>query len=193
MVLLAMDDADELVKRNLFVTSTRDLSSGLYGRRYFLEVLRSELAEGGGGSAALVCFSVDAFSTIVDTAGRAVADDVVRRLGLVILEVVRSEDAVVARLDDDEIGLLLPGRSAHESGASAEWIRSTLAGTGWGPAAGGRVTLSAGLAVTTDPNAATPDGLLAMSIRALRFAQASGGDQLVTWGDVRNRTGHAGR
>jgi len=180
LTVVLMDDVGEVVQRNHLVVTTRDPATGLHGRRHFRDMLGSELGDIPRlHPAALVCFSVDAFETIVDASGRATADDVIRRLGIVASEVVSSEDAIVALIADDEVALLLPGRTQAEALVTAEWIRSSM-----GAFAAPPIGVSAGIAMSTDEGIETTDALLTSAWRALRFAQASGGGQLCTWASL---------
>ena len=93
----------------------------------------------------LLFMDVDHFTVVNDLAGRAVADDVLRRLArLLEAEVQRSGWA--ARLGGDEFAVLLPASSLANGQAVAERLRATV--RAWEPAYQGRsFTLRASIGV----------------------------------------------
>ena len=104
-------------------------------------------AAGREGQGVLLFMDVDHFTVVNDLAGRAVADDVLRRLArLLEAEVQRSGWA--ARLGGDEFAVLLPASSLANGQAVAERLRAAV--QAWEPAYQGR-SFTLGLSIGLVP------------------------------------------
>ncbi|WOO33820.1 sensor domain-containing diguanylate cyclase [Diaphorobacter limosus] len=131
---------------------TQLLDHGEFERR--LRVLLAERAQRAAQPGALapeqgvlLFMDVDHFTVVNDLAGRAVADDVLRRLArLLEAEVQRSGWA--ARLGGDEFAVLLPASSLANGQAVAERLRATV--RAWEPAYQGR-SFTLGLSIGLVP------------------------------------------
>ncbi|MCG6658649.1 diguanylate cyclase [Halomonas campisalis] len=74
----------------------------------------------------LIMMDLDHFKPVNDTAGHAAGDELLRRIGHLLQEAVREQDAV-ARLGGDEFALLLPGCPLEQAQEIAERVRERIA------------------------------------------------------------------
>lgn len=91
-----------------------DELTGLLNRRGFEEQLRRtlELARRHGEPGLLVYVDLDGFKMVNDTYGHAAGDEVLKHVGRLLADHVRSTD-FVGRLGGDEFAVLLPRTSAE--------------------------------------------------------------------------------
>jgi diguanylate cyclase (GGDEF)-like protein len=152
--------------------SRLDELSGLLNRRAFAEAL----AKSAPG-ASLVMVDVDRFKAINDTHGHAVGDEVIRRVGQLIIETM-GEGVPAARLGGEEFGLLLSDGDLEKRVAAVEALRARIENERF---AGERgtfgITISAGLSETM------PERDLSLAYaaadKALYLAKASGRNRVV--------------
>jgi diguanylate cyclase (GGDEF)-like protein len=106
----------------------RDPLTGAANREALLARLNHELHHGGAKTGSLACVAIDLdyFARINLERGRAVGDDVLRRVAEAIEE-GRGQDEVVAHLGSGRFALLLPGRSELDAASWAESMRGRLA------------------------------------------------------------------
>jgi diguanylate cyclase (GGDEF)-like protein len=157
-----------------------DMLTGLPTRRAFMGKAATHLGEALARDEplALVVFDLDRFKTINDTFGHACGDDVLRRFGAVMRDLVRSDD-FAGRLGGEEFALILPGLTAGSAFVIAERIRTAFA------AAAATVgehsvgaTLSGGVA-SAKPGT-TLEGLIRTADDALYKAKAAGRNRIVS-------------
>lgn len=93
----------------LRLLSERDALSGVYNRRFFEERIEQEFDNfrRHGKHVALVMVDIDHFKAVNDVHGHTAGDEVIRKVGQVLLEQARRAD-VVARFGGDEFAVLLP-------------------------------------------------------------------------------------
>lgn len=105
----------------------RDPLTGLVARGTFLDRLETEVraAAAGGRPVALILADVDRLRKVEDLRGPAAAAGVLRKLAGILRATVREED-VVARLEDDDFALLLPGLGRGSARQTAARLRSTV-------------------------------------------------------------------
>jgi len=105
--------------------ATRDDLTGLHNRRFFERALEEQLrrVERYGERAAVLVLDLDDFKSVNDTLGHHAGDQVLKHVGKVVSERLRSSD-VVARLGGDEFAVLLP----HADGKSAGDVAAALQG-----------------------------------------------------------------
>jgi len=96
--------------------ATRDDTTGLYNRGFFVESLGHALAqaERHGRGLALLFIDADRFKLVNDTLGHAAGDRVLRELGARIAGCVRDSD-IVARLGGDEFVVLIEGLRSRDA------------------------------------------------------------------------------
>lgn len=116
----------------------RDPVTDLGNRRAFDDRMHARRA--GSGPGALLVIDVDGFKAVNDTHGHAAGDVLLRRIGGLIAQTLRSHD-FVARIGGDEFGVLLDRATPDEARLVASRITQAIADDAALP-----VTVSIGLA-----------------------------------------------
>jgi len=105
--------------------SSHDALTGLHNRAYFEEEMnRLELSRRYPIS--IVVGDVDGLKWVNDRYGHAAGDEVLRRVGQVMMTSFRSED-VIARIGGDEFAVLLPGMDAEKAQKVLDRVQEALA------------------------------------------------------------------
>ncbi|GGY23572.1 sensor domain-containing diguanylate cyclase [Pseudoduganella albidiflava] len=167
------------LSEELRVQSSTDSLTGLFNRRYFMDSLERLLdtAQRHGEPLALMLVDADHFKRVNDEHGHPAGDEVLRRLGAMLLEETRDGD-VAARYGGEEFIVALPRTDAPAALAVAGRMLARMRAMRV-PVDGGTltVTVSIGLA------AARPGEAVAEIIRradaALYEAKRGGRDQAV--------------
>ncbi|MEM8745905.1 MAG: GGDEF domain-containing protein [Actinomycetota bacterium] len=121
-----------------------DALTGVRSRRW-LDRMLDDLAD-GAGSVTVVMLDLDHFKTVNDRFGHIVGDEVLQRVGRILRESSRGDDAI-ARFGGEEFVAVLPGASRTVAEAFTSRIRQLLRDEDWTELADGLdVRLSAGLA-----------------------------------------------
>lgn len=92
--------------------SVHDALTGLYNRAYFEEVM-AEWEEDVSNPAGLILCGVDGWKIVDEVFGRGTGDRLLLTAAELLTKAVR-EDGLVARIGDDEFGILLSGRTREE-------------------------------------------------------------------------------
>jgi len=154
-----------------------DALTGLYNRRYLTTHLDRKLmgiAE-SGKPVAVAILDLDHFKAINDTYGHGAGDEVLKKLSNVVADNLRSVD-LVARYGGEEFVVVMPETDGPSALKVVERLRATVAATEFPipereePL---NLTLSIGVAATTDPNEMAED-LLGRADEALYRAKGSG-------------------
>jgi diguanylate cyclase len=158
-----------------------DLATGLLGHGVFLRSLAKAIDEAGrGGPLALIVADLDYFANFNRNFGRAIGDRVLRSIGVLLTLHLRPSD-VVARLDGDELGAILPKAGVDEAAALADRIRQVLMGhelvRDQGGNHPGRLTVSLGVAAHAAGD--DPNRLLARAEAGLAVAKKEGRNRVV--------------
>ena len=105
----------------------RDALTGLSGRQSFFERLAAELraADAGGRTVAVIVADVDHLRKVADLHGAEAAATALRRLAGILRATVREQD-MVARLEEDDFAVILPGLGRGSARQVAARIRSTV-------------------------------------------------------------------
>ncbi len=130
LVIVFQDVTDQrLLALQLTHQASHDALTGLLNRQAFEGQLRVALEEGGGpGEEHCLCYmDLDQFKLVNDTCGHLAGDELLRKLGVLILEHVRDDDPV-ARLGGDEFGVLMRGCTLEEGLALAQGINRAIEG-----------------------------------------------------------------
>ncbi len=163
----ALSEANARLER-LAIT---DGLTGLFNHRFFQDALGSEVkrASRTGQPVGLLMIDVDFFKRFNDSLGHVAGDVLLRELGRLIRDQVRSTDTV-ARYGGEEFAVVLPDTRKAGALEVAEKIRTAVARA---PFDGGRaVTISIGVAAFPDDG----DGAQAVLVAADRaLYQAKGG------------------
>ncbi|TWA81262.1 PAS domain S-box-containing protein/diguanylate cyclase (GGDEF)-like protein [Azospirillum brasilense] len=107
--------------------ASRDPLTGIYNRRSFMELARSQLARAHRFNEPLSVFvlDVDHFKRINDSYGHATGDDALRMVAGGCQAILREYD-ILGRLGGEEFVVVLPGATAEESRVVAERVRRHL-------------------------------------------------------------------
>ena len=167
----------------------RDALTGLFNSRYLWARMDEQWATGKREKSvsSLVLFDLDFFKRVNDRYGHPVGDQVLKRVGRILQHAARRGDTV-ARVGGEEFVFFLPNTSAIDAAAIAERIRKTINLTTITADMKRQVniTISAGVADTTDYNAVNPQALFSMADKALYIAKEQGRNRVVV-SDISNR------
>lgn len=129
--------------------ATHDDLTGLFNRRYLLDVLdheKNQADRGSGGTFCICLLDIDHFKQVNDTYGHGYGDSVLRTFAQVAERGIRAAD-LMCRWGGEEFLWLLPQTSGELAEACAERIKSDLEKTVFdGLAPEFRVTMSVGIA-----------------------------------------------
>lgn len=134
--------------------ASRDPLTGIYNRRSFMELARSQLARAHRFQEPLSVFvlDVDHFKRINDSYGHATGDDALRMVAGGCQSILREYD-ILGRLGGEEFVVVLPGATADESRVVAERVRRHLARMAIpGPEGRFHLTTSIGISALDDPS-----------------------------------------
>jgi diguanylate cyclase (GGDEF)-like protein len=168
-------DAHDALER----LASQDFLTGLGNRRRFNEKMLAELSRFDRYATpfSLVLFDIDDFKRINDTYGHQVGDEVLRRLGRLTLDMVRSLDEAY-RVGGEEFAMVLPHTDAAQAMALAERLRKHVAALAVPLPDGGemRFTISLGVAQAC-PGAREIKDIYATADDALYAAKRGGKDR----------------
>ena len=167
----AEQDSAEMARR-LSLASIVDDLTGLMNRRRFEEECQREhrRSQRGWAPYALARIDVDGMARINAAHGREKGDELLARVAEE-LKATRREYDLVARFDDDELVILLPGCDART--AKKVLRRAVAAAAAKGrEVLGAAMTLSTGVAVWTPPSGELPTDLVERAGVALAAARA---------------------
>lgn len=104
-----------------------DSLTGLANRRFFDEQLRRVIAETDrfGGTSSLIIADIDLFKNVNDTYGHEAGDAVLRQVGKVLSDGVRTVD-ICARYGGEELAILLPQTPVAGAAELAERLRKAI-------------------------------------------------------------------
>ena len=158
----------------------RDAVTGLPDAKAFHQRLLEEFARAqrGGTPLAVVTLDLDHFGAIVSRYGQASADQVLAECALVLKLALREGD-VLARLEADRFGVLLPDCDLAPARRLSERLRHSLEEHRFSRA--GRLSCSAGVASTPRDGLEATE-LLAAAEQALGIAKKSGRRRTATSG-----------
>jgi two-component system, cell cycle response regulator len=144
-------------------------------RRTFETVLERELSRARriDGEVGLVLVDVDRFKDLNDTEGHQAGDELLRRLGRLLLEDSRDFDTA-ARYGGDEFALVLPGSSVDDALQVAERIRRRLGESD------GSVPATLSIGVASFPLHATDSSSLVQAADEALYESKRGGRDRVT-------------
>jgi diguanylate cyclase (GGDEF)-like protein len=128
-VFTAVEDITEAraLSQQLRFQASHDALTGLVNRREFENRLEraAQSAESGRSEHAVCYLDLDQFKIINDTSGHVAGDELLKRLGRVLAQQVRTQDTL-ARLGGDEFGVLLEDCSMHVAERVANALRRTI-------------------------------------------------------------------
>jgi two-component system cell cycle response regulator len=162
---------EEEVKR---LSITDDLT-GLYNHRHFFKTLETELArlKRQKTSLSLLMFDLDHFKRYNDLYGHLEGDRVLRKIGEIAKNSIRSNVDSGYRYGGDEFAALLIGASADQALTIAERIRSSIEQAGFR-----NITVSIGLSEYEDHF--DLEGFVKSADDAMYISKQSGGNRVYT-------------
>jgi diguanylate cyclase (GGDEF)-like protein len=157
--------------------------TGLYNRRYFDAYLQHEFERWQRTRLPLsvVLGDVDSFKAYNDLYGHQAGDSCLRAIADALRKAVRRSGDIVARYGGEEFVLVLPNTPAEAAHSLAERARcavEALAIRHAGAVAGQRITMSLGLATSSDSDQ-HPLALIERADRALYQAKQNGKNMVV--------------
>lgn len=170
------DELEEEMQAKLYDMATRDPLTGAHNRRFFQERLGSEWAWSyrHRKPCALIAVDIDHFKLVNDTHGHAVGDYVLQELVRVMTHTIRKEDLLV-RTGGEEFVLLARATNQPEALVLAERVRSAVEQHPF--SCDGKdlhVTVSLGVATTSDDGIDSPDQLVCRADEFLYVAKQNG-------------------
>jgi two-component system chemotaxis response regulator CheY len=169
---------EELARNNarLAELATTDALTGVRNRRRFHEDLDLLLAQARRlrEPLSLVMLDVDHFKAFNDSFGHPAGDDILRRLGAMLLRSVRNHD-LVARYGGEEFAVLLPATNPFEAALVSERLRSAFKDESWPHRP---VTASLGIATAGPTEFGTVDDLIQQADEALYRSKRDGRDRV---------------
>lgn len=168
----------------------RDSLTGLFNSRYLWTRMGEQWSTGKREKSvsSLVLCDLDFFKKVNDRYGHPAGDAVLKRVGQILQHAARRGDTV-ARIGGEEFVCFLPNTSTTDAAAIAERIRKTINHTTITADMKRQVnvTISAGVASTTDYDAVTPQTLFSMADEALYIAKDKGRNRVVISSNIANQ------
>jgi diguanylate cyclase (GGDEF)-like protein len=172
--------------RNWEIAVTDELS-GLFARRYFETRLAEEWARHRryGAPVSVALFDLDHFKKINDTLGHGAGDMAIRRFGEILRAAVRSSD-LASRYGGEEFAVLFPETAAGSARAVADRVRRSIERERFeSEGKPFQVTVSAGVADTTELRDDERHQLLFRADKALYAAKDQGRNRVRLWTERR--------
>ncbi|MFC2051959.1 diguanylate cyclase [Chloroflexota bacterium] len=155
-------------------TRTDELT-GLFNRRSLDEVITGEVNRYSryGGVFSLIILDLDHFKAFNDNYGHLAGDKILREVGSIIKNSIRSADRAF-RYGGDEFAILLPNTSINATNQVVERIRKQIASK----VLAGSIPVTASLGLASWPaNGTGADDVIAAADAALYHAKRSGGNR----------------
>jgi diguanylate cyclase (GGDEF)-like protein len=159
--------------------TVRDLLTGTFSRRHFIDRLEGEVSSAlaDKSSLALLLVHIDRYDEFSVTQGQEVVDQLTITVAGKIQSCVHSED-MLARLDGGDFALMSRATSPGDAFMLAERLRASSVGLSV-PSSSRPVTLSLGIASIYDLPISTARTLLVAAGTALHRARSQGGNRAV--------------
>ncbi len=161
-----------------------DFLTKLSNRRHFIELAENELSrfDRYQGGLSLLMFDVDHFKQVNDQHGHNVGDQVLRMIGDVCRDILRSVD-IIGRIGGEEFAALLPQTPVDPAMMVAERLRLAIHQAKIPLADGGTLSVTASFGVVEiDGECLDLDKLLNSADQALYKAKAEGRDRVCLMG-----------
>jgi len=175
LVRLVRERTEQLeeANRKLEELSFLDGLTEIANRRQFEQILDLEWrrAVRSGAPLSLILADVDHFKAFNDTNGHQAGDRALRDVAMLLDSIVQRAGDQVARYGGEEFAAMLPETDADGAQKIAERMRQAVESL---ETAGGRVTVSFGVATTFAREKGSPDALVAAADAALYDAKRAG-------------------
>lgn len=168
--------------RSLRTLANQDGLTGLYNKRFGMDQLSLAIhrAEKRGADLSVFVFDIDHFKTYNDTHGHLPGDEVLRQIGHILQNNIRTDDFSV-RFGGEEFLVVFQDTAKQGAVWAAEKIRQKVESHPFAGAAsqpGGRLTISGGVAtLRTDSHTSTE--LIRLADKALYAAKAAGRNRVL--------------
>ncbi len=122
-----LQDALKRTNEQLIELSIRDVLTGVFNRRHFMELLEKEFdrTQRYGSKLAFLMIDLDHFKSINDNYGHITGDMVLAEVAKIFLKGLRKND-VVGRYGGEEFAMILPGNDLNGAKIVAERYRSAI-------------------------------------------------------------------
>lgn len=132
----------------------KDGLTGVYNHRFFCDILKKIIkeSENDNKSVSMIFIDIDYFKYYNDLYGHQKGDDILRDIGNILRDNVRTQD-IVARYGGEEFAIILPDTKEDEATLIAEGIRKKIEKTnfeGEENQPNGRITVSIGVSLYPD-------------------------------------------
>jgi len=168
------------IQQALRTNAHEDELTGVLTRGGFRGILKHVLAHSArhGGPVSVMFADIDNLRRVNDAHGRVVGDAVLREVAKRVTWRLRAYDAV-GRFGGDELLIVLPGCTGTNAVEVADRLRSDIAATPIGTAAG-PMTVTVSFGVTMTENGVAPvDALIATADEALYHAKQGGRNRVM--------------
>jgi diguanylate cyclase (GGDEF)-like protein len=174
--IVDLQDALISTRDKLQFQATHDLLTGISNRGGVLDALGRERSRQirEGGSFGIVLTDIDHFKWVNDAHGHLVGDTVLKEVARMIAACIRPYDTL-GRYGGEEFLIIVPSSDSAGTMGLAERIRKTLASQSITTSAGPiQITMSLGVAVSSEGFALDPQVLLHLADEALYCAKHHG-------------------
>jgi len=179
---MRVDTFDEHYQSQMYESAVKDGLTGVFNRRYFDDMLRSELSFAVRHRTHLsaILFDLDHFKKVNDTWGHLVGDDVLCRVARAVARTLRGED-LAARYGGEEFVVLARNIAPEGAVALAERLRQIVQDLRILTEEGIRVpvTISLGAATLCGAGVMNGDALLRTADENLYEAKQKGRNRVV--------------
>ena len=179
--LRVQDVTEEQLQHALYNMAIHDPLTGAFNKRYLAERIDQEVAFAWrrGRPLSLLILDLDHFKAINDTHGHHIGDEVLREVARYIQSSLRLED-IFSRFGGEEFVVLMRDTSIEQARQVAERLRKGIE-TLTIPADGLSlsVTVSMGIASTTDPGCCSSMDLFSHADKRLYVAKNTGRNRVV--------------
>ena len=177
---LSLSFSNLKLRERLRTQSIRDALTGLYNRRYMEESLAREIprAMRRNMPVGIIMLDIDHFKVFNDTYGHEAGDMVLREIGALLQNQIRSED-ITCRYGGEEFILILPEANQEATVERAEQIREAIKSmrVEYRRQPLGVISISLGVAVFPE-HSSTVEGILKKADEALYHAKYNGRDRV---------------
>ncbi len=118
---------DALLHERLYRLATVDSGTGLFSKKYLMEVLEREVkgARRSGRPLSVLCVDLDFFKAVNDRFGHAAGDQVLRGVAAAALHTVRGSD-IMGRIGGEGFAVVLPDTALSAAVELAERLRQAI-------------------------------------------------------------------
>ena len=162
--------------------ATNDALSGLYNRRYLLDLARVELERSNRYNCPLsiAIIDIDFFKRVNDTYGHLIGDQIIQAIGEMLRKSLRTVD-IVGRYGGEEFVFLLPETELQEATNVANRLRERIASTAFETTGGAvHITVSMGISLN-QPDNLDIGHLLDCADKAMYRAKSTGRNKVVIY------------